>query len=414
MLNLFSKRITANLLVAQARHHIPIATMANSTMSNPTSSTTNGGKPVKTAILMMNMGGPESDKVEDVQQFLLNLFKDRDIIKMPLQGFLGPLISKRRAPNLKAKYDEIGGDPLKSWTERQGRGIVEVLDKISPSTAPHKAYTCFRYSRPNIEQAYGELEGDNAERVVVLSKYPQYSCSTTGSNLNDIARYCVEVKGHMVDKPKQRWSLIDRWPLSSAVVDVYVDRIEEELKKLPDNIRNDTILLFSAHSIPIWMVERGDDYTGEIGGTVQAVMKKLNRCNPYSLVWQSKVGPVPWQGPKIEKAMEGYVNNGHKHFMVIPIAFVNEHVETLHELDIEYAKDLKEKLKFETFSRVPAINDHPKFFKGLAELIKDHLESKETIAAQMRRRCPGCTKDNCKRTRAWLQRLDLVNKELAD
>lgn len=410
MINLLTRNIT--VYPPRLRSYIPTVTMA--TTNSPNTRTPPESRSVKTAILMMNMGGPESEKVEDVRKFLLNLFKDRDIIKMPLQGFLGPLISKRRAPNLKAKFDEIGGDPLKSWTERQGKGIVEVLDKISPSTAPHKAYTCFRYSRPDIEHAVGELEKDDAKRVVLLSKYPQYSCSTTGSNLNDIARYCVDVKKHMEDKPKQKWSLIDRWPLSSAVVDVYVDRIEEALKKLPDNIRDDTIILFSAHSIPIWMVDRGDDYTGEIGGTVQAVLKKMNRRNPYSLVWQSKVGPVPWQGPKIEKAIEGYVNNGHRHFMVVPIAFVNEHVETLHELDIEYAKDLKEKLNFETFSRVPAANDHPKFLEGLADLIKEHLESKETISAQMRRRCPGCTKDNCKRTRAWLQRLEMVNKELAD
>lgn len=380
-----------------------------------TSANVNGDKkPVKTAILMMNMGGPESDKLEDVHKFLLNLFKDRDIIKMPLQGFLGPLISKRRAPHLKAKFDEIGGDPLKKWTELQGRGIVEFLDQKSPATGPHKAYTCFRYSKPDIEHAVEQLENDQAENVVLLSKYPQYSCSTTGSNLNDIARYCIDVKHHLADKPKQRWSLIDRWPVSSAIVDVYADRIEKELEKLPEDIRSKTILLFSAHSIPIWMVERGDDYTGEVGGTVQAVMSKLGRKNPFSLVWQSKVGPVPWQGPKIEEALEGYVKNGHKHFMVIPIAFVNEHIETLHELDIEYAKDLKKKLNFETFARVPTLNDHPKFLEGLADLIKEHLDSKETISAQMRRRCPGCFKDNCKRTRAWLERLDMINKELAD
>ena len=285
---------------------------------------------------------------------------------------------------------------------------------MSPASAPHKAYPCFRYSKPDIEHAVQQLEQDGAERVVILSKYPQYSCSTTGSNLNDISRYCVDVKNHMIDRPKQRWSLIDRWPLSSAVVDVYADRIATELEKLPEDIRSQTILLFSAHSIPIWMVERGDDYTGEVGGTVQAVLAKLGRKNPYSLVWQSKVGPVAWQGPQIEKAIEGYVENGHKHFMVIPIAFVNEHIETLHELDIEYAKDLKEKIKFETFSRVPAINDHPMFFKGLASLIKEHLESAQTIGPQMRRRCPGCKKDNCKRTRSWLARLDLVNKEFSD
>lgn len=395
--------------------HAPkaMATMTQSG-SSPAGDNQTSERPIKTAILMMNMGGPESDKLEDVRKFLLALFKDRDIIKMPMQDFLGPLISKRRAPILKAKYDEIGGDPLHKWTELQGRGIVEQLDKSSPETGPHRAYTCFRYSKPDIVHAVQLLENDQVERVVILSKYPQYSCSTTGSNLNDISRYCVEVKNHMTEKPKQRWSLIDRWPVSSAIVDVYAERIQEELDRLPDNIRNEMILLFSAHSIPIWMVERGDDYTGEIGGTVQAVMQKLGRKNPFSLVWQSKVGPIAWQGPKIESALEGYVNNGHKHFMVIPIAFVNEHVETLHELDIEYAKDLKEKVKFETLVRVPTLNDHPKFFEGLSNLIKDHLRSGETISAQMRRRCPGCTKDNCKRTRAWLERLDLINKELAD
>lgn len=405
-----SNFISINSIARLKNNYIPtIATMATDTANHQETK-----KPVKTAILMMNMGGPESEKVEDVQKFLGALFRDRDIIKMPMQGFLGPLISKRRAPNLKAKFDQIGGDPLQEWTTKQGKGIVELLDKKSPSTGPHKAYTCFRYSKPDIEHAVGMLEEDQAENVVLLSKYPQYSCSTTGSSLNDIARYCVEVKKHMEEKPKQRWSLIDRWPVSSAVVDTYAEGIETELAKLPEEIRDKAILLFSAHSIPVWMVERGDDYTGEIGGTVQAVMAKINRRNAFSLVWQSKVGPVQWQGPPIEKAIEGYVNNGHKHFVVIPIAFVNEHIETLHELDIEYAQELKEKLHFETFVRVPAANDHPKFLGGLADLIKEHLESRQTISAQMRRRCPGCTKDNCKQTRAWLERLDTVNKQLAD
>lgn len=369
---------------------------------------------VKTAILMMNMGGPESDSIEDSEKFLLALFKDRDIIKMPFQKFLGPWIAKRRAPNIKAKFDQIGGDPLHHWSVRQGDGIVEALDRLSPETAPHKAYPCFRYTCPEIAECVEQLEKDKAERVVLLSKYPQYSCSTTGSSLNEIARYCVKEKRHLEEKPVQRWSLIDRWPLSSAIVDVYADRIKEELQKLPEDIRDQTVLLFSAHSIPIWMVERGDDYTGEVGGTVQAVLSKLERKNPYSLVWQSKVGPVAWQGPQIEVAIEGFIKNGHKHFMVIPIAFVNEHIETLHELDIEYGQELKEKLKFETFARCPAVNDHPKFFSGMAEMIKKHLDSRETISAQMRRRCPNCTSDHCKLTRDWLQKLDKVNCELAD
>lgn len=169
--------------------------------SEPTTTEQSGAaaysKPVKTAILMINMGGPNSEKLEDVRKFLSALFSDRDIIEMPLQGFLGPIMSKLRAPKLKAKLDKIGGDPVRSWTERQGSGIAEELDKISPSTEPHKVYTCSRYSEPNIDQAVEELERDHAERVVLLSEFPQFCCGTTGSSLNDIARYCIEMKRHM-------------------------------------------------------------------------------------------------------------------------------------------------------------------------------------------------------------------------
>lgn len=363
----------------------------------------------KTAILMMNMGGPESDKLEDVHKFLLALFKDRDIIKMPMQNFLGPLIAKRRAPKLKEKFDMIGGDPLKEWTQRQGEALTKILDKKSPSTGPHIAYTCFRYSSPDIEDAVSGLELQGVKNVVLLSKYPQYSCSTTGSSLNEIARFCVDRKSHLSQGPQQRWSLIDRWPTAPAIVDTYADLIEKGLETLDDDLRRRIVILFSAHSIPIWMVERGDDYTGEVGGTVQAIMSKLGRRNPYSLIWQSKVGPVHWQGPQFEEALEGYVKNGHKDFMVVPVAFVNEHIETLHELDIEYAQDLKKKLNFETFIRVPAANDHPKFIEGLADLIKEHIESGKKISAQMTRRCPGCTKDSCKLTRTWLQKISETN-----
>lgn len=319
------------------------------------------------------------------------------------------MISKFRAPKLKAKFDEIGGDPLKEWTEKQGRGLVEHLDKISPSTGPHKAYTCFRYSRPDIESAIASLEEDKVENVVLLSKYPQYSCSTTGSSLNEIARYCSERDIPRTDGPTQRWSLIDRWPIADAIVDVFAERIEKEMAHLTEEIRNQIIILFSAHSIPIWMVERGDDYTGEVGATVQAIMHKLKRKYPYSLVWQSKVGPVAWQGPQIELALRGYVKSGHKHFMCVPVAFVNEHIETLHELDIEYAQDLRKEVPFETFIRIATPNDHPKFLQGLADIVKEHLEAKQAVSSQMKRRCPGCDKPNCKQTRAWLAKLNQID-----
>lgn len=96
-------------------------------------------------------------------------------------------------------------------------------------------------------------------------------------------------------------------------------------------------------------MNRGDSYPAEVGATVQAVMNELNYCNPYQLVWQSKVGPLPWLGPFTDDAIKKYVKQGKKTFIVVPIAFVNEHIETLHELDIEYCKELAEQVNCSYF-----------------------------------------------------------------
>ncbi|KAF0031271.1 hypothetical protein F2P81_015826 [Scophthalmus maximus] len=168
----------------------------------------------KTGILMLNMGGPE--KLEDVHDFLMRLFLDTDLMKLPVQNKLGPFIAKRRTPKIQEQYSKIGGgSPIKRWTSMQGEGMVKLLDEMSPETAPHKFYIGFRYVNPLTEEAIEEMEKDGVERAVAFTQYPQYSCSTTGSSLNAIYRYY----SNRADKPKMRWSVIDRWPTHPLLVE---------------------------------------------------------------------------------------------------------------------------------------------------------------------------------------------------
>jgi len=359
---------------------------------------------VKTGILMMNMGGPRNS--EEVNQFLQNLFADRDIIKLPFQSRMGPWIAKRRTQSIIEKYNEIGGgSPISKWTQIQGDLMCAQLDMISPDTAPHKPYVAFRYAMPSTEQALEEVMEDGASHIVAFSQYPQYSCTTTGSSMNAIYRYFQQ--NFPIKPPGPRgadgvtWSVIDRWPTHPLLIKTFAQNIRKELLTFPENVRNKVVLLFSAHSVPQYVMNRGDPYPAEVGATVQLVMQELGWCNPYRVTWQSKVGPLPWLEPGTEQTIKALVKRGQKNLMLIPIAFVNDHIETLHELDIEYADELGKEVGAERIGRCAAPNDHPTFIDCLTDIVATHLKTKEKVKPQMLMTCPMCTEKTCKHAKMW-------------
>ncbi|XP_077594055.1 ferrochelatase, mitochondrial [Stigmatopora nigra] len=350
----------------------------------------------KTGILMLNMGGPE--KLEDVHDFLLRLFMDKDLMKLPVQSKLGPFIAKRRTPKIQEQYSKIGGgSPIKRWTAMQGEGMVKLLDEMSPETAPHKFYIGFRYVHPLTEEAIEEMEKDGVNRAVAFTQYPQYSCSTTGSSLNAIYRYYRSRS----DRPKMNWSVIDRWPTHPLLVECFAEHVNNELLKFPEEKRDDVVILFSAHSLPMAVVNRGDPYPQEVGATVQRVMERLGHCNPYRLVWQSRVGPMAWLGPQTDEVIKGLCERGKKNLLLVPIAFTSDHIETLHELDIEYGQVLGEECGVENLRRAESLNGNPLFMKALAELVHTHLKSKQPCSRQLTLRCPLCTNPTCGETKAF-------------
>lgn len=354
-------------------------------------------KKPKTGIIMLNLGGPET--TEDVHDFLLRLFLDKDLIPLPAQNQLAPLIAKRRTPKIQKQYQKIGGgSPILMWTEQQGQGMVDILDRVCPDSAPHKHYVGFRYAHPLTEDTLDQMESDGCERAIAFTQYPQYSCSTTGSSLNAIYRYL-----HKTGRAKSSamsWSVIDRWPVHRGLVQAFAETIKAELGKVPNDVRDDVVLLFSAHSLPMKVVNRGDPYPQEVGATVQNVMEALNYCNPYRLVWQSKVGPLPWLSPQTDEVIKALSKRGKKQMMLIPIAFTSDHIETLHEMDLEYAEELGEECGA-TVYRSAALNDSQTFISALADIVKTHLASGQRCSTQLSLRCPLCVNPTCSKMREF-------------
>ncbi|KAK4979865.1 ferrochelatase hem15 [Elasticomyces elasticus] len=361
-----------------------------------------------TAMVFMNMGGPAS--VDEVSGFLSRLFADADLIPLgPLQNYLGPLISRRRTPKIKKQYSDIGGgSPIRKWSEYQAEEMCKILDKTNPETAPHKPYVAFRYANPLTEEMYGRLLEDGfgkgrGGRAVAFTQYPQYSCSTTGSSLNELWKW-----RQRLESPKRNenssaaeaegsinWSVIDRWPTHSGLIDAFAQNITAALETYPAEVRDSVVLVYSAHSLPMSVVNRGDPYPAEVAATVWAVQQKLGFKNAYRLSWQSQVGPSAWLGAQTSDTVNNFVKKGQKDLVLIPIAFTSDHIETLFEIDQEVIHEANELGAEGRVRRAESLNGSPTFINALASIASAHLSNNEVCSRQMGLRCPGCKNERC-------------------
>lgn len=282
--------------------------------------------------------------------------------------------------------------------------MAKAMDAMRPESAPHKAYVAFRYASPLVDEALVEMKKDGVERAVAFSQFPQWSCTTMGSSVNELWRELkrLNMEGDF------KWSIIDRWPTNGKFLDAVCERIEE---KLAGFTRPPTIL-FSAHSVPMKVVQKGDPYTVEVSATVRGVMDRLEaRFNAkagnsddgaaratvpkHILAWQSKVGYLPWMVPSTADALEKLGKAGHKSILVVPIAFTSDHIETLFEIGIEY-RHLAKEHGFESFDMTEGLNGSPTFIKALAEICNDHMEKQVNYSPQYKMKCLGCEKPYCR------------------
>ncbi|KAL9600675.1 MAG: hypothetical protein Q9219_003005 [cf. Caloplaca sp. 3 TL-2023] len=379
--------------------HLPLTARSMATVIPPVmqNSTSRDGP---TAMVFMNMGGPST--LPEVGPFLSRLFADADLIPLGrLQSYLGPLISRRRTPKIQAQYAAIGGgSPIRKWSEYQAQEMCAILDVYCPESAPHMPYVAFRYADPLTEEMYQRLLDDGfgkKGRAVAFTQYPQYSCSTTGSSLNELWKWRMRLEGKDPEGGGVKWSVIDRWPTHSGLVEAFAQNIEATLATYPPEVRNDVLLIFSAHSLPMSVVNRGDTYPSEVAATVNAVLTRLAHRNPHRLSWQSQVGPSAWLGAQTADTVLGYVRKGHKNQILIPIAFTSDHIETLYELDQEVIHEARE-AGGDGVKRAESLNGSRVFVEALADVAREHLRRGEgwrERARQLGVRCQGCKSERC-------------------
>lgn len=320
----------------------------------------------KTAVILFNLGGPDSPKA--VRPFLYNLFSDPDIFKFPLgwlsQKFFAWVISRRRAPEAGKNYAAIGGSsPILANTQEQAIALQLRL----ATEGDYDVFVCMRYWHPLTKEIVKELKQKKYEKVILLPLYPQYSITTTGSSINEFTRQCKK------QKYKPNIKIIKQWYDSPLYQQAIATDIHNALASIPDATPANTELLFSAHGLPKKMIDQGDVYQEQIEATVYAIKEKLRWPNTI-LCYQSRVGPLEWLQPYTEDVITEKADLGCKNMLVYPIAFTSDHVETLYELAIEYAK-----LAFESgitnYKVVPALNNHPDLIEALKELVLECQQS---------------------------------------
>jgi len=309
----------------------------------------------KTAVLLLQMGGPDS--LDAVQPFLRNLFSDRDIIRIGpafVQPLIARFISRRRAPKVEGYYGKIGGkSPIRELTDAQARALEE---KLGP---PYRCFVAMRYWHPSTLEALAAIKREEISRVVALSLYPHYSRATTGSSVNELNRVLGESGvGFSVSR-------IESFYDHPLYIEALVERIEEGLARFADP--EGVHLLFSAHSLPQSFIDAGDPYLSHILETVRLAMERLGDIE-YHLAFQSRAGPVKWLEPSTEEMLERLGKAGCTELLVVPLSFVSDHIETLYEIDIQYAEEARE-LGITDFRRAPSLNSSPRFIECLAELV---------------------------------------------
>jgi ferrochelatase len=322
----------------------------------------------RVGVLLLNLGGP--DELRDVRPFLYNLFSDPEIIRLPfswLQSPLAWLISTLRAKKSQENYRQIGGgSPLRHITEAQAQALQEHLQKQGKDA---RVYIGMRYWHPFTEEAIARIKRDGITDLVILPLYPQFSISTSGSSFRLLEKIWQE------DPALNRinYTVIPSWYQQPGYLQAMAQLIAQELDQFPNP--DSVHIFFSAHGVPLsYVTEAGDPYQKEIEDCTALIMQTLNRPNPHTLAYQSRVGPVEWLKPYTEDALQELGTQGTENLLVVPISFVSEHIETLQEVDIEY-RHLAEEAGIGSFQRVPALNTHPVFIESLATLVVDSLET---------------------------------------
>jgi len=326
----------------------------------------------RVGIVLFQLGGP--DTLEAIEPFLYNLFCDPDIIDFPFAKLgrkpLAKLISTTRARKVQHHYATIGGgSPIRRNTERQARALEEQLREEGIDA---HCFVAMRYWHPFTCEAIEQLQGAEIDELVLLPLYPQYSSTTTGSSLNEWHRLVND------ELPTHTVEAFYRHP---AYLDSVAEKVTEALSRFSDPRRPE--IVFSAHSVPMSVIEKGDPYQRQIEETVQLLMRRGGWGNHHRLCYQSKVGASRWLQPSLTNTLRQMSSEQIREICIVPIAFVSDHLETLGEIDHE-ARHLAEHLGFTQFEMSAGLNDSPRFIQALGQIVHQALAQEVPLSMPIR------------------------------
>jgi ferrochelatase len=312
----------------------------------------------RVGVVLFQLGGP--DTLEAIEPFLYNLFCDPDIIDFPFARIgrkpLAKLISTTRARKVQHHYASIGGgSPIRRFTEQQARALeVELRNQGIDA----QCFVAMRYWHPFTKEAVAQLRAANCDEIVLLPLYPQYSSTTTGSSLNEWRRLFSD------DLPVHPVESFYRNPM---YLDAVIEKVEEALSRFP--VPSEAEIVFSAHSVPVSIIEKGDPYQQQIQETVQLLVQRGGWSNRHRLCYQSKVGASKWLQPSLHQALHQLSVERVREVCIVPVAFVSDHVETLGEINHE-AREEAYHLGITQFEMSAGLNDSPKFIQALGQLVQ--------------------------------------------
>ena len=334
---------------------------------------------MKTAIVLFNLGGPDNPR--SIKSFLFNLFNDPLIIRLPglLRTPLAWLVANRRSKEAQSIYNEIGGkSPILEITRSQAGVLGRALKSAG---VDNQVFVSMRYWHPMTSEVVKQVQEYNPDQVFLLPLYPQYSTTTSKSSLD--AWFKESKKQNLQINTKY----VCCYPTNEKLIEAHSSLIQKKIEGINSKkIR----ILFSAHSLPVSIIKGGDPYQWQVQQTVQSIMKKLTGVEEHVLCYQSKVTPVKWLEPstpdEIKRAIKDDVV-----IIVVPIAFVSDHSETLVELDIQY-KNLAQEMGSKDYYRIEALNINEIFIEGLKDLVLggQDTDTKNNISSKI---CPKTFKE---------------------
>jgi ferrochelatase len=329
------------------------------------------GSQRRIAVVLFNLGGP--DRPESVEPFLFNLFNDRAIINLPgiARWPLAKLISSRRNKAAQEIYARMGGgSPILPNTERQAEALRAALGDIGEVGV----FIAMRYWNPLTPAAVAAVKAFAPDEVVLLPLYPQFSTTTTESSVN---AWRKEARRQGLNTPEK---LVCCYPTELGFVGALATETQKAISAVKARTTAPFFVVFSAHGLPKKIVDRGDPYVAQVSATVHAVVDRLGLSEEqWVTAFQSRVGPLEWVGPSTDQVIDEAAMAG-KAIVVVPVAFVSEHSETLVELDIEY-RHRAEQRQAAAYERAPTVSAAPEFIAGLARLVRQALGSPQRVQA---------------------------------